>query len=153
MVAITTDETERAAALQGLAGAAYRLSAADARLRGRATRVPGALSMTHARALRVLAERGPLSVSQLAQGAEITGAATTQLVHGLVSAGYVARQELGTDRRSVTVALTAAGRQRHQQRSELIQKFLAERLAAFSVADLEAASEIISQLTQLYDQL
>ncbi|MER5407452.1 MFS transporter [Streptomyces sp. NPDC002769] len=54
--------TERGAALTELARAAYSLSAADARLRGRATRHQGALSLTHARALRVLAEQGPLSV-------------------------------------------------------------------------------------------
>ncbi|WP_218040037.1 hypothetical protein [Streptomyces paromomycinus] len=39
--------------------------AADARLRGRATRTPGALSLTHARALRVLTQSGPLSIREL----------------------------------------------------------------------------------------
>ena len=120
----------RAAALDRLARAAYRLSAADARLRGRATRNPGALSLTHARALRVLAEQGPLTISQLAVGTETTGAATTQLVNGLVAAGYVTRTPLPEDKRSVVVALTDEGRARHRQRQQVLTEALHTTLAA-----------------------
>ena len=50
------------AAIAELARAAYTLSASDARLRGRATRDPQALSLTHARALKNLAECGPMTI-------------------------------------------------------------------------------------------
>ena len=106
-------EPTRDTALDQLARAAYSLSAADSRLRGRATRTPGALSLTHARALRVLAEEGPLPVGRLAAATETTGAATTQLVNGLAAAGYVTRERPAADKRSVLVALTDAGHRRH----------------------------------------
>ena len=53
------------AAIGELARAAYTLSASDARLRGRATRDPQALSLTHARALKNLAECGPMTIGVL----------------------------------------------------------------------------------------
>jgi DNA-binding MarR family transcriptional regulator len=139
--------------LDDLARAAYRLSAADARLRGRATRTVGALSLTHARALRVLAERGPLSISQLAAGAETTGAAATQLVNGLVAAGYVRRERPATDKRSVLVSLTEAGRQRHQERQEVLVGALNDALAQHDTAALRAATDVLGQLAVIYDQL
>ncbi|MEV5785443.1 MarR family transcriptional regulator [Streptomyces sp. NPDC048448] len=98
--------TERGAALTELARAAYSPSAADARLRGRATRHQGALSLTHARALRVLAEQGPLSVRRLADRTETTSAGATQLVTALVKAGYVVKEPDPDNRRAVLVTLT-----------------------------------------------
>ena len=86
----------RRAAIDELARAAYKLSAADARLRGRATREPTALSLTHARALKSLAESGPMTIGALAERVETTGAAVTQLVNGLVRAGLVTRERAST---------------------------------------------------------
>lgn len=73
-------------AFAALARAAYQLSAADARLRDRATREAGALSTTHVRVLKLLDECGPLSVKALADGTETSIAAMTQLLKGLVAA-------------------------------------------------------------------
>ncbi|MFE4024419.1 MarR family winged helix-turn-helix transcriptional regulator [Streptomyces sp. NPDC059101] len=143
----------RAAALDHLARAAYRLSAADARLRGRATRTPGALSLTHARALRALAEQGPLTIRQLAAGTETTGAATTQLVNGLVAAGYVTRTRATEDKRSVLVTLTAAGRARHDQRQQALAEALHTALASWDAPALDSASKVLDHLSAIYDQL
>ncbi|MEW2294738.1 MarR family transcriptional regulator [Streptomyces sp. NPDC006743] len=143
----------RAAALDRLTRAAYRLSAADARLRGRATRTPGALSLTHARALRVLAEQGPLTIRGLAEGTETTGAATTQLVNGLVAAGYVTRTRGRDDKRSVLVTLTAAGRARHDQRQQALTEALHSALAACNAPALESAAEVLDHLSAIYDRL
>ncbi|MFD9893872.1 MarR family winged helix-turn-helix transcriptional regulator [Amycolatopsis sp. NPDC059027] len=146
-------DAARATALDRLARAAYRLSAADARLRGRATRTPGALSLTHARALRVLAEQGALSISQLAEGTETTGPATTQLVNGLVAAGYVTRTRRPEDKRSVVVALTKAGRNRHNQRQRALTEALAATLADYDEAALDSAAELLRRLSTIYDRL
>ena len=63
MVSVSSSPVDDAApphraAVDELARAAYKLSAADARLRGRATRDPDALSLTHARALLTSAPEG-----------------------------------------------------------------------------------------------
>ncbi|MFH9352893.1 MarR family transcriptional regulator [Kitasatospora sp. NPDC017646] len=143
----------RAQALDRLARAAYRLSAADARLRGRATRTPGALSLTHARALRTLAEQGPLTITQLAAGTETTGAATTQLVNGLVNAGYVTRTRPPEDKRSVLVTLTDAGRARHRQRQQALAEALHSDLDDYDEDALDRAAEVLHRLSAVYDRL
>ncbi|GAA1222998.1 hypothetical protein GCM10009665_11560 [Kitasatospora nipponensis] len=144
---------DRDQALGRLSRAAYSLSAADSRLRGRATRTPGALSLTHARALRVLAEEGPLPIGRLAASTETTGAAATQLVNGLEAAGYVSRDKVPGDRRSVVVSLTEAGRRRHQERELTLATALSEALAHHDAAALEAAGDVLRRLAEVYDRL
>ena len=150
-------EPQRTAArdqtLDQLARAAYSLSAADARLRGRATRTPGALSLTHARALRALAETGPLPIGRLAAATETTGAATTQLVNGLAAAGYVTRERPANDKRSVLVALTDAGLRRHQERQAVLTQSLDTALAHHDDDALDTATDVLRQLALIYDQL
>ena len=140
-------------ALDSLARAAYSLSAADSRLRGRATRTAGALSLTHARALRTLAEAGPLSINQLATATETTAAATTQLVNGLAAAGYVTRERPANDKRSVLVALTDTGRRRHEERQAILATALDTALAHHDTTALDAATDVLRQLATIYDQL
>jgi DNA-binding MarR family transcriptional regulator len=148
-----TQASARDQALDRLARAAYSLSAADSRLRGRATRTAGALSLTHARALRALADQGPLTINQLATATETTSAATTQLVNGLVSAGYVTRERLGTDKRSVVVALTATGLQRHRDRQATLTQTLQAALADHDSTALDATTDVLRHLAVIYDQL
>ncbi|MEZ0091938.1 MarR family winged helix-turn-helix transcriptional regulator [Streptacidiphilus sp. EB129] len=140
-------------ALDQLARAAYSLSAADSRLRGRATRTPGALSLTHARALRVLAETGPLPIGHLAAATETTGAATTQLVNGLAAAGYVTRERPAGDKRSVVVTLTDAGRHRHHERQAALTQALDTALAHHDALALDTATDVLRQLAAIYDRL
>ncbi|MFI5758482.1 MarR family winged helix-turn-helix transcriptional regulator [Streptomyces sp. NPDC051569] len=140
-------------ALDQLARAAYSLSAADSRLRGRATRTPGALSLTHARALRVLAESGPLPIGQLAAATETTGAAATQLVNGLAAAGYVTRERPTGDKRSVIVTLTDSGRDRHHERQAALTQALDTALAHHDAAALDTATDVLRQLAPIYDRL
>ncbi len=145
--------TAREQALTGLARAAYSLSAADSRLRGRATRVPGALSLTHARALRILAELGPLSIGELAAATETTKPAATQLVTGLSAVGYVTRERVATDKRSVVVTLTEAGRRRQQERERILADALKDALGHHDVAALGAATDVLRRWAHIYDQL
>jgi MarR family transcriptional regulator, organic hydroperoxide resistance regulator len=150
----TPGETaQRAAALVAVSRAAYSLSAADARLRGRATRVPGALSLTHARALRVLAEGGPYSIRELATLAETTSAAATQLVNGLAAAGYVKREPDPGDRRAVLVSLTPRGRARHEERERTLAAALEASFGHLSPGDLAVAADVLHRLASVYDDL
>lgn len=144
---------DRAAALDQLARMTYRLSAADSRLRGRATRSPEALSLTHARALRVLLEQGPRTISQLAAGTETTGAATTQLINGLVAAGYVTRERVAGDKRSVLVSLTDTGRARSRERMAAMSAALQAELADQDIAALRSATAVLDRLIAVFDRL
>lgn len=144
---------DRGEAIGRLSRAAYSLSASDGRLRGRATRVRGAVSMTHARALRVLAEQGPLSVRALAECAETTAPATTQLVNGLVDAGYVTREVDPANRRAVIVTITEAGLARHREREATIEAAFERELGHLGVAELAAAAEVMRRLAIVYDEL
>ena len=146
-------QPSRAAALQRFSEASYTLSAADARVRGRATRIPGALSFPHARALRVLAEQGPLTISQLATHTETTGAAVTQLVNGLVTAGYVTRERPDGDRRTVLVTITPDGRSRHGERQQVLAAALEENLGQLTVDQLRVAADAMRALAGIYDRL
>ncbi|MFD8809430.1 MarR family winged helix-turn-helix transcriptional regulator [Streptomyces sp. NPDC059597] len=149
----STDEPERREAMSELSRAAYSLSAADARLRGRATRSPGALSLTHARALRVLAERGPLSITELAEGVETTGPAATQLVNGLTKVGYVEREPDPANRRAVIVELTAKGRRRHEEREQVLAEALNRSLSHLDARDLATVADTLRRLGKIYDEL
>ena len=143
----------RQAALQSFGEASYTLSAADARLRGRATRIPGALSFPHARALRVLAEQGPLTISQLATHTETTGAAVTQLVNGLVTAGYVTRERPEGDRRTVLVTITPSGRSRHGERQQVLAEAFEQTLGHLTEDQLTTAADALRALAGIYDRL
>ncbi|WP_037820697.1 MULTISPECIES: MarR family transcriptional regulator [unclassified Amycolatopsis] len=141
-------------AITRLARAAYRLSAADSRLRGRATRSAEALSLAHARALKSLAEHGPMTVNQLAGHVETTGAAVTQLVNGLANAGYVTRERAASgDRRTSIVALTDAGRRRHEEREQVLAAGLRELTEDLDEQAIDAAGTVLTRLADLYDRL
>jgi DNA-binding MarR family transcriptional regulator len=118
-----------------------------------ATRTPGALSLTPARALRVLAEEGPLSSKKLPERTETTGAGATQLVNGLEQAGCVARERPPGDRRSVVVTLTAAGTQRHRERERLLADALNDTLHDLDDPALDAATEVLRRLALIHDGL
>jgi len=103
--------------------------------------------------MRVLAEQGPLSINQLAAGTETTGPATTQLVNGLVAAGYVTRTRQPGDKRSVLVALTDAGRQKHMQRQQQLTETQQQIFADYDAAALDSAAVALDRLAAIYDEL
>ncbi|ANY05860.1 MarR family winged helix-turn-helix transcriptional regulator [Pseudonocardia sp. HH130630-07] len=152
----TGDRTDdsRAVSVAELTRAAYRLSAADARLRGRATRRDEALSLTHARTLKVLAEHGPMTVGELAGHVETSAAAVTQLVHGLTTAGFVTRERTAAgDRRTSMVTLTGAGLHRHRERETALAARLGELLADLDGGSIDVAAAVLTRLAALYDEL
>lgn len=147
-------EHGRTAAIDELARAAYQLSAADGRLRGRATRDPDALSLTHARALKSLADFGPMTIGALAERVATTSEAVTQLVNGLAKAGLVTRERAESgDRRVATVALTDAGRARHIERQTHLEQSLIELVADIDDSQVRTVSEVLRRLADLYDTL
>ena len=101
----------------------------------------------------MLADQGPLAIGQLAAGTETTAAAATQLVSGLVTAGYVTRERTEQDRRTVLVARTDTGRQRHRERQSGLNQAPHEALAGRDTAGLDAATDVLRRLATSYDDL
>ncbi|WP_259417989.1 MarR family winged helix-turn-helix transcriptional regulator [Bacillus toyonensis] len=148
-----TNSSNKLTAIDVLSQAIYSLTAADGRLRGRATRTLGAVSMVHARTLKVLAEEGDLSVKDLADRAETTAAGVTQLINGLQQAGYVERVRSNNDRRVVNVRLTPSGLNCHLEREKKLKHILNSTLSDFDAEQLEQSAEIIKRLVRVLDQL
>jgi DNA-binding MarR family transcriptional regulator len=150
----TTEEPATKSALDLLSRAAYRLSAADARLRGRATRNDQALSLPQARALAALAAEDGLTVAQLADAVEVSGAGTTQLLHRLERDGLVVRRRgQEKDQRVVTVHLTGAGRDRHESRAGFLDRRLAEVFSDLGNDEMTRTADALLRLAALYDEL
>ncbi|RNB84497.1 MarR family transcriptional regulator [Brevibacillus fluminis] len=148
-----SESIQRLHAINRLSRATYSLTSADGRLRGRATRIPGAISLAHARALKVLAVEGELSIKDLATHTETTASGVTQLVNGLETNGYVERIRSSQDRRTVTVKLTPKGMARHQERDLILNRLLQESLTDFTTEQIEQASDIITRLCTVFDEL
>jgi hypothetical protein len=56
-------------------------------------------------------------------------------------------------KRSVAVALTPAGRERHDQRQQALAEALHAALTGYDASALEAAAEVLDHLSAIYDQL
>jgi DNA-binding MarR family transcriptional regulator len=75
--------------------------------------------------LMFIEERGESTVKDVAKALGITSSAATQLVDGLVSNGYVARETHAEDRRVVTLTLSKKTKaQVDKMKKQGIQKFL-----------------------------
>ncbi|MGG5741736.1 MarR family winged helix-turn-helix transcriptional regulator [Bacillus cereus group sp. IBL03679] len=148
-----TNSANKLTTIDVLSQAIYSLTAADGRLRGRATRTLGGVSMVHARTLKVLAEEGELSVKDLADRAETTAAGVTQLINGLQQAGYVERVRSNNDRRIVNIRLTPSGLNCHLEREKKLNHILNATLSDFDAEQLKQSAEIIRRLVHVLDQL
>lgn len=124
--------------------AAHSTAAHDAIPNGGATR-PTA-STAQIRALVHLAQYGPQTMSELAEGLQITMASTTGLVNPLVTMGYVVRSRDPQDRRVVRIGLTG-------EAQSLAGGIIAERRreveAALDGMDLAACRGFLEGLERL----
>jgi DNA-binding MarR family transcriptional regulator len=109
--------------------------------------VPGAaVSSAQLRALVHLAQYGPQTMSELADGLQITTASTTGLINPLVAMGHVARARDVNDRRVVRIGLT-------EQAQVLADGMIAERRreveAALEDMDLAACRRFLQGIERL----
>lgn len=75
--------------------------------------------------LMMIEGRSGITVKDIAKTLSITSSAATQLVDGLVTSGYVVREEHAEDRRKVTLSLSSkTKRQVEKMKNESIEQFL-----------------------------
>lgn len=115
--------------------------------RGLAARLrPMGLTPAQARALRVVADAGPLRLGELAEHLHIAPRSTTDVVDQLEASGLVGRRPDREDRRAVVVAATEEG----VRRIGLVEE--ARRDAADEIAQRLSATDR-GELTRLLRKL
>ncbi|MDX6505445.1 MAG: hypothetical protein QOG06_89 [Gaiellaceae bacterium] len=129
---------------------ADRLHSAAIHVLRRAAEEDRAAGLSRARlsALSVVVFRGPLSLGELAAAEGVRSATMTGIVNGLERDGLVRRRPHGSDRRAVSVEVTAAGcrllERARKRRIELIASKL-DDLSANELEILRHAAELLDE--------
>ena len=108
----------------------------------------GGLSVPQFRALCLLARFPTASLSHVAEHLGSSQPSASRLISGLVTRGYVKRNECADDRRQVTLALTPRGKEVQAKSHRATQERLAEEVAHLSEDKRRA---IISAMEILLD--
>jgi len=107
------------------------------------------LTMSQMKALRMLAFRGPSTVSGLAEVLRISQPTASQLVDRLVQAGLAQREDDPADRRRTVVRLTRRGQQLHERlRGQFRERFRnwLERMDADDLVALRDGYEALARI-------
>lgn len=112
-------------------------------------RAPG-VSVPHFRALAFLNRNEGASLSEVAEYIGLTLPSMSTLIDGLVTRELVTRQTAPTDRRRVTLALTARGKSTLEAARRDTQARLAEILAALSSAERTTVVQALQALRAVF---
>jgi DNA-binding MarR family transcriptional regulator len=108
------------------------------------------LSVPQFRALVHLSRHRGASLSDVAGHLGLKAPSTSVMVNGLVSRGLVAREVDSSDRRRVTLALTASGQAAMEAAHEMTETRLAERLAVLPQAERAAIVQAMQALVAAF---
>lgn len=113
----------------------------------------GELSLPQALLLNPLLESSALPVGALAARAEVAKPTATRMLDGLVRDGYAQRQQCDEDRRAVLVSLTPRGEQALHARWDRFRRRLERASAELDPAEREHATQLLSRLADLMDEI
>jgi DNA-binding MarR family transcriptional regulator len=151
-VSVKVSEEEWAAELYELGKAFRRTFRGLSRLRGRDTHLGGTeLSHAQCELLFELEERGELSAGELAVAAQLTPATVTQMLEHLAASGHVERTRLESDRRVVVSRLSPRGRREIEVKREKWQGRWEQALTDVDVAELRAATRVLTRLQAVFE--
>jgi DNA-binding MarR family transcriptional regulator len=111
---------------------------------------PYNLDYQRMKVLAVLAEHSDSSMQQLADLTAVDRTSLTHTVQLLVQQGFVHRRARPTDRRSVVLELTPAGRKTFKRIAPLILRLNERTMAGFSAKE---AQTVLDQLRRMVDNL
>jgi DNA-binding MarR family transcriptional regulator len=101
--------------------------------------------------LRTIGRESALTLSGLARAVSLSQATVTGIVDRLVDRGLVRRRRVPTDRRSVSISVTDAGRELIASAPSPLQERFSSRLAALSEADRMSLSAALERVVQMMD--
>ena len=108
------------------------------------------LSVPQFRALAYLKTNDGASLSSLASHLGLTLPSMSKLIDGLVSRGFVTRNEHQRDRRKIYLQLTAAGKSELEAAYDHTQAFLVKRLSGLAKDDLNTVLCSMQMLSKLF---
>lgn len=142
---------EAAQNVEELRTAVYQLFAAERRLRSRDHSRPGELTHAQLRSVMALGREPEMTAGQLAKSAELTPGTVTAILDQLEAANIVERRRSTKDRRVYHVTLTPEGRELRERKLSAWQSLWEAGLSRFSDQELQSASEIIQEVTGIFE--
>ena len=130
---------------------AERLALVMGRLNRRMQAATGGLSHGLLSSMAVIAKRGPLRLTDLAQLEGVSAPSMTRTVAELEARGYVARSPDPVDGRAVLIAAADAGTAAVLDARTTRAQLVAELLATLDTADAAAISAALPALERLTD--
>ncbi len=147
------DAAAAAAAAHRFAEAWDEFVLAVRRAQSRGQQTPDELSLAQYYLLAPLASARAVPISQLADAAGVSGPTATRLVDGLQRAGQVRRASSSSDRRTVLVSITAAGRKRFNRRARQLEARRRRLYEGLEPGEREQSERLLRHLAQLLDGL
>jgi MarR family transcriptional regulator, organic hydroperoxide resistance regulator len=125
------------------------------RSRARAAREAGAgeLTVSQYQLLAGLAEGSERPVGELAEAAAIATPTATRMLDGLERAGIAVRRPSTSDRRVVTVRLTAKGRRLMKRKQEVVRAKRRALFESLSPAEREQVERLLRRLAGVIEEL
>ncbi len=127
--------------------------AAVRRLRGRETRSGGALSDAQYSLLFGLCDGVARSSGDLAAAADLSPAATTEMLEGLEANGLIERHRSERDRRVVLTVLTDRGLALVQERRARYEPRWRAAVSEFSEEELRATAAVLDRVRAMFDEI
>ncbi len=109
------------------------------------------LTQARARLLNVLADSGPLVMSELSRALDVTPRAVTGLVDALERDGLARRVEHPSDRRATFVELTASGRRLTRDFRTGLLRFADELLGDLRDQDVRASLRVVRHVREVLE--
>jgi MarR family transcriptional regulator, organic hydroperoxide resistance regulator len=119
------------------------------RLRARAGRFPGELSLPQYQVLEALRGTDELSVGELAEAAGVAAPTATRMLDCLARNGLITRRHSEIDRRSVLVSLTAEGTDAVEQAHQIVDAWRRQVLESLEPEEREQAAILLERLSQV----
>ena len=122
------------------------------RLRARAGRFPGELTLPQYHLLEALRETPELPVGELADHAGVAPPTATRMLDCLARDGFVERRHSESDRRSVLVSLTERGEAAVENAHEVIETWRREVFERLKPEEREPAARLLARLAEVLEE-
>ena len=98
------------------------------------------------RMIGLLADKGPMQPSQLAELAQLDRTRTSRTISGLIGKGLLRKQSIAGDARQALVQLSESGLELHSQLFPQVQAINQELLSDISDDELQILSEVFARI-------